>query len=750
MEALVAQLAAQPGIDVASPVFLDERGGPMWVGRDVMIGYGARATAATRDVVNAGVGKLATRDFTPGIDRVTSGTADGFAILAAANAAAGRADVVSAEPDMVVRAYPALIPNDPTFGTQWGLHNTGQSGGVVNMDVNAPEAWDITTGAASIVVAVLDSGVDLAHPDLNLTTGFDATGNGTNGGPGNACDNHGTFMAGIVSAKINNALGVVGVAPACTVASVRDVVSDLDCGGGFSTTLGAVVSAIDYARTSGARVTNSSKGLPVLAAVQTAYDNAYAAGVINFAGTGNDGANGVYFPASANNVIAVGSINRSGVRSSFSNYGTGIDFVAPGEAIDSTDRQGAIGYSAGDYTNQSGTSAASPCAAGVAALILSYNPNLTAAQVETIMQQSATDRGTAGYDTEYGYGIVNARGALNITPPPNDVCGNAIDVSAGGTFNGTLVAATNDGVGLGACGSAQTNPDVWYKFINGGCPALLRVTTCGTNDASGVDTGIDTVVSVVASCGGSEILCNDDADGGGCGAQDGGLWRDSLASTLVGPGQTVLIRVSKFGVTGVGGFRLNVSASIANDACASALTVVAGAATPFCTSGATTDGPAEAMCLFFSSNQIDKDLWYRYTPSTNGPFTVRTCGSLFDTKVGIYPNSCPVATGTVLACNDDSTDCPAASVTSSLRYKGTAATTYLIRVGGFQNASGQGTLRVFCPADYDLSGTLAVADIFAYLNDWFNGVTDTDFNGNGTLQVQDIFDFLGAWFAGCA
>jgi subtilisin family serine protease len=748
VDGYVAALAAQGGgagaggVDFASPVFI-ENGRAMWVMGEMFADFDASMKAEDRDaLVNAQLKVVSsTHGWIPNVDRFTLSSHSGYEVLAAANALSQNKDVRFAEPNWALVSKLAFIPNDTYFNTQWGMHNTGQNGGVAGMDINATAAWDITQGASTLRIAVLDVGVELAHPDLNIDVGlsYDATGNGTGGAPGNACDNHGTGVAGCIVAKINNNLGVAGVAPNCKVVSIRNGVSIMPCTDSTNTTVSALGGAIDYARTSGCKITNASQAYSMLAVTETAYQNAFNAGIVNFAACGNESASSIDYPASSAYVLAVGAIDRTGTIASFSNTGTGLAFVAPGVDLTTTDRTGADGYVAGDYVGTSGTSGASPYAAGVAALMLSVNPNLTPTEIGTIMKNTAVDRGAPGYDTTYGWGFVNAYNALNALPPINDHCSAAIPVGAGGAYAGTLVNATNDGPS--SCGSSSGNPDVWYSFANGGCPVTLTVTTCGTNDTGGTDLGVDTVLTVFASCGGAELACNDDELSNGCG--ESGQIRDSRVNVFVNANQTVLIRVSKYGPSILGTFQLQVTTSLANDACASALAINAETPTPFCNVGATTDGPAEPLCLNAGDSNINSDLWYRYTTHQPGRFVVHTCGSSFDTKLGLYPNACPGAPGAILACNDD--DC---GLQSTLSYVGVANTTYLIRIGGYTTHTGTGVLEVYCSADFNLSGTVEVQDIFDFLNAWFAGNLAADFNGGG-ISVPDIFDFLNAWFGGC-
>ena len=750
---LLNELAAQPGIEAAAPVFVGEFG-PMWPTRRVIVRYAAAMNEAERDAIaQVCPGRLEQREWMARTDLRQADARNTALVLDQANAIADSPKTLFAEPDWVYTGRNDLVPNDPFFVAQWGLRNLGNNtcsgtvaGGVAGADVNAVNAWDVTIGDSSIIVGVIDTGIELTHPDLNLAPGVDATGNGTAGGPGNACDNHGTSVAGVISAKINNATGVSGLAPGCRVAPIRVGVSVIPCSVSFSTSSVWMADGINWTVANGVRVTNSSiSGVP-FATVDAAYDDTAAMGVLHVASTGNNGTSSISYPGTLASVMAVGAIDRDNTRASFSQYGTGIDLVAPGANIATTDRTGAAGYLGDDYFCTSGTSVAAPFVAAAAALLYSRCPTCTVDQVKTAILQSAVDLGAAGYDTEFGYGRLNARAALDMLSPTNDPCGNATNVSAGGTFDGTLVNASNDGTA--SCGSSATNPDVWYRYVNGSCPTVLTVTTCGTNDIPSVDAGIDTVLAMFGSCGGAQLDCNDDS-AGSC-ANDGGvLLRDSKLSRSLAAGETVLIRVSKFNTGPVGPFKLNVSVSVANDSCATRVPISPGASVPFCNLTADTSGPNEPGCIGPSSN-IYGDLWYQYTPGSGGRFTVRTCGSEagFDTAMAVY-TACPAAGGTYVACNDDLGGCPV-TTHAGLSTIGAAGVQYIIRVGGYGDDRGMGMLRVYCSADFNLSGAVSVQDIFDFLAAWFSTLSSADFNGVGGVSVQDIFDFLAAWFASCS
>jgi hypothetical protein len=333
----------------------------------------------------------------------------------------------------------------------------------------------------------------------------------------------------------------------------------------------------------------------------------------------------------------------------------------------------------------------------------------------------------------------------------NDTCAGAQNVSSGGTFFGNLAYTGNETNFTTMCGAAQTNADAWYVFTTA-CPVMLTASTCGTHDGPGLNLGMDTVLSFHTACGGAPVDCNDDANGGGCGSLDASPIRDSFLTRSMGAGETIYIRVSKFGGVASGPFRLNITAPPANDLCANALPIAAGVTTPFCSDGATTDGPTENLCDNAGDNQVSKDIWYRFTTHGAGRFTVRTCGSSFDTKVAIYNNSCPAPStpNLALACNDDAGGiCPTSGVNSNVSLVGAANTTYLLRVGGYNGAGGSGVVTVYCAADFNFSGTISVQDIFDFLAGYFSNNPAADINGSGSITVQDIFDFLSAYFSGC-
>lgn len=321
----------------------------------------------------------------------------------------------------------ALDSNDQYFFYQWGLMNNRLNGGVLGTDIQAVEAWDITTGRSNVKIAVIDNGVDLTHPDLqaNLLPGYDATGKNTGGGPYYDDDNHGTPVAGIIAAVQNNTIGISGVAPNCKIIPIKAI-------NHRTVDRNLIANAIYWAVQNGADIINCSFG--GIATPSSPYRNAFnhattngrgGRGCIVVAASGNEQASTVCYPAAFTNVIGVGAITRTGSRASWSHYGIGLDVVAPGIDVYTTDRQDTMGYrklsgTAGDYhPNFGGTSASAPFVSGIAALILSahppltnyYIPELSYQQVKDIIIQSA-DRYPNRHN-EYGYGLPDAYKAVS-------------------------------------------------------------------------------------------------------------------------------------------------------------------------------------------------------------------------------------------------------------------------------------------------------------------------------------------------
>lgn len=424
IEALAADLASQQEIDFVSPVFVGEDGGPLIVTPQLLVGFRRDVPQARAEALLAAVraGVVVRRDFgnMKGVYKLRSAARNGLDVLEAANALAALPEVAFAEPDMIFTGHGALIPDDPGFPDLWGIHNTGQAGGVPDVDMDGPEAWDLTTGDETVIVVVIDTGVQQDHPDIHQIPGTDTTDDPASvgdGGPVNACDNHGTVVAGCASAIMNNATGTAGIAPGCVVASARTFISNLTCNLSWTTQISWTVESLAWAESIGARVTNNSNFYGFMSStIEQKYQDTRSAGIVHFASAGNFGSPVPTYPASLPSVNAVAAIDREGALAAFSNHGAGLAFAAPGVDIYTTDRTGSLGLNPGDYASVSGTSYACPYAAGVGALVLSTNACLDAAEVEAIMQVGSTDLGAPGFDTTFGWGLVNAHASLLLTP----------------------------------------------------------------------------------------------------------------------------------------------------------------------------------------------------------------------------------------------------------------------------------------------------------------------------------------------
>lgn len=295
------------------------------------------------------------------------------------------------------------IPTDTLFAYQWGLHNVRNIGS----DIQAPAAWNTMTGTNTIMIAVIDSGVDYKHVDLDdgrVRTDIDR--DFINKDNDAMDDNgHGTHVAGTIAAETNNGIGVAGVMWQAQILPLKV------CDDGGSCSTDRIVTAIRYAADQGARVINMSLGGGSCSdTLEAAIDYAYFdKGVVIVAAAGNsDGSVG--YPAKYEPVLAVGALDRHGKRAYFSDSGDALDISAPGVRVFSTvPNQG--------YDSFSGTSMASPHVAGVAGLLLAQRPTLTNHQVRAILLATATDLGSVGLDRYYGHGLVNAAQSLQMATP---------------------------------------------------------------------------------------------------------------------------------------------------------------------------------------------------------------------------------------------------------------------------------------------------------------------------------------------
>ncbi len=394
--------------------------------------------------------------------------------------------------------YNATV-NDPLHSSQWAHVNSGQTvatnstpttvEGTPDADMDVDLAWDIVPGGiAEVIVAIIDSGVDLDHPDLaaNIVEGVDLSGD--DDGPDAPGDEaHGTNCAGIVAAVANNSTGVAGISYNSKIMPIQIFNS---AGSAASANIPA---AIDSAWKKGAWIlSNSWGGGSVSSALEDAITRAKTNGrngkgsvVLFSSGNGSNG--NVNYPARLSTVIAVGAASMldekknagSGDRQAWwgGNYGDDLDVIAPTICY-STDIAGASGYntssgSAGDYYETfNGTSAACPNAAGVMALLLSADSNLTAAQAQTRLEDTADkvdlyEYDGNGWNKHVGHGRVNAYQAVLAASGDGEVpvIQHTIEQSSSNTSARTISATITDNTGLAVGGS---QPTLYYRQIAGG------------------------------------------------------------------------------------------------------------------------------------------------------------------------------------------------------------------------------------------------------------------------------------------
>ncbi len=360
----------------------------------VIIKFKKNATAAARQAIKEDLRGQTRRNFKRiGAELLSI---EGVSVDEAVNRYKNNGNVEYIEPDYIVEALE--IPDDPMFDQLWGMLNTGQTGGTADADIDADNAWDVGTGSNSVLVGVIDTGIDYNHPDLAANTwtnpgeipgnGIDDDGNGfiddVKGWDFVNSDNnpmddhgHGTHCSGTIGAVGNNGIGVAGVNWHVSIAGLKF----LDAGG-YGSTSGAI-EAIEYAISIGCRVlSNSWGGGSYSAALEDAIQDAYDAGILFVAAAGNDGLNtdvSPHYPSTydVGNVVSVAATDHNDQLASWSNYGlTTVDLGAPGVDIVST-------LPGNSYGSLSGTSMATPHVSGVAALILSLYPGMTVDMVKT-------------------------------------------------------------------------------------------------------------------------------------------------------------------------------------------------------------------------------------------------------------------------------------------------------------------------------------------------------------------------------
>lgn len=418
-----------------------------------------------------------------------------------------------AEPDYVVRAV--AQPNDTYIGLQWGVNNTGQDIrgvlGTNDADIDGFEAWDTRTNASGVIVAVIDSGTQWDHPDLDdniwsnsgeiANNGIDDDNNGyvddvrgwdfySNDNDPDDSDGHGTHTAGTVGAEGNNGIGVAGVAWDVQLMPLRFI-------GPFGGSTSDAIAAVNYAVDNGARISNNSWGGGGFSnAMRDAISSAASNDHLFVAAAGNDGVNtdnSAHYPSSYNNnnIISVAATDNRDQLASFSNYGsTTVDLGAPGVDIAST-------YTGNGYVWNSGTSMACPHVAGAAAVLLAENPSWSYTQLRD--QLLATVRTTSSMNgTTATGGVLNLQAALaggGGGPGNTAPTANIGSPSNGSTFT--------EGDNVSFSGSASDNEDgnlsaslVWTSNIDG------QIGSGASFSTTSLSVGTHTVTASVSDSGG--------------------------------------------------------------------------------------------------------------------------------------------------------------------------------------------------------------------------------------------------------
>ncbi|WP_343912604.1 S8 family peptidase [Aquimarina litoralis] len=407
-----------------------------------------------------------------------------------------------------------LTPNDPLFGVQWGLEQ------VSDADIDAEDAWDITTGNSNVIVGILDSGTDWTHEDLGLGTdgyqnvylnpGEDAWANPNDPTTGNGIDDdgngfvddwkgwdfhngdndsrgpfwHGTHVAGVVGAKTNNNTGIAGIAGGNNGVGARLMLE----GVGDNFPNAAILDdAIIYAMDNGADIIQLSLTVGSSPAINTALQNAYNAGVFIVCAAGNSGGGAISYPASNVNVFSVGATTNTDAKAGFSQFGPNLDLAAPGVGIRST-QNGNV------YANSDGTSFAAPAVSGVAALMLSVDPTLSNQEIEDILKCTADKVGgynynwnatEPGHSQELGYGRLNAHQAVLAVDTSDmyirdTVADDGTEPSSGTMYLSPDIWVRNDDDGI----LTHENPE--YKLLS---PNWVYV-RINRKDCSNIDDGV--------------------------------------------------------------------------------------------------------------------------------------------------------------------------------------------------------------------------------------------------------------------
>jgi subtilisin family serine protease len=345
------------------------------------------------------------------------------------------AGVEYVETDSIIE--PQIMPNDSDFPQQWHLKKIGATSG-----------WDLTTGSEDVVIAIIDTGFKLDHPDLadRFVTGYNVL-TGDSDVAGDTYCSHGTRVAGVIGPSTNNALGVSGVTWTNKIMPISVTPNADRCATSASNLAKGIIYAVDH----GARVANLSWGIyEGDRTITNAARYMYNSGGIVVAAAGNNG----QLIKSADNryIISVGATDKNDIIASFSTKGKFVDFIAPGTSIYTT----AVWI---PYSSTAGTSFSAPIVSGLIALLFSENPTLSPSQAYDILKVSSVDLGSTGYDTSYGWGRIDVNKALQLVPPYNPPQPSQVQETQSNPESPTIdSSATSAGTGDQVPAQSQDTP----------------------------------------------------------------------------------------------------------------------------------------------------------------------------------------------------------------------------------------------------------------------------------------------------
>jgi outer membrane protein assembly factor BamB/subtilisin family serine protease len=573
------------------------------------------------------------------------------------------------ETDRVLYAYG--WPNDPSFTQQWSLDNTGQEGGVSGADIGAVSAWNTTTGSASVLVAIIDSGMRLTHSDLvgNLWTnpspsstgytndlhGIDATVSKTSTKSGDPTDSagHGTHVAGTIGAVGNNGVGITGIAWSVHLMPLKFIRSD----GTGSTSDN--IACIDYAIAHGVMIINASYGSSTYSAAEyEAIGRARDAGIIFVAAAGNDHANNdatPSYPASytLDNIVSVAATGRSDTLASFSNYGPGtVDLAAPGDDILST-------YFSSDtsYLSMNGTSMATPHVVGALALLKARFPSDTYRQLINRLLRSVTPLTSLAGKVQTGGRLQVARAlATTENRPFNDDFADRSPLT-GANFRvrtSSTGARAESGEPAHGGGSGASLWWTWTAPANG----QVAFDTSGSSFDTTLAVYTGSALNALAS-----VASNDDAAAG---------QTSSRVSLQVTAGTTYQIAVDgKGGASGLVLLRLSVTP--ANDDFARAETITGSSVSVTASNFNATRETGEPVV---ASVGTGRTVWYKWVAPATGRYTLATYSTEMDGAIGIYTGA-SVSALTLVASNNNYTT---TNINPVVSFNAAAGATYYFAV----------------------------------------------------------------------